>query len=329
MSSFAGITTTCFAVALAFAQAEATAAAAAKDYPTKPVRLVIPYAPGGGVDVVGYAIQQKLGAALGQNVLFDNRPGAGGVLGTEIVAKSAPDGYTMLLTSGSFTTTPYFFKKLPFDPVRDFAPVTQVAKLVGLILVVNPSLPVKNVKELIALAKAHPGQLNYGSAGIGNVLHLAAEIFSMAANVKMTHVPYKGVANALTDLVGGQIEVCFPPAPTVPAYANSGRIRALAIGAPKRWAQMPNLPTLEEAGLKGYELSPWFGLWYPAGTPVEYVNRMQNEVAKVVKDPAVRKNLEEQGMEGAGSTPAEFEKTIADELVFFKKLTTRMGVVPQ
>lgn len=305
------------------------AAVAAKDYPNKAIRLVVPYASGGGLDVVGRIIAQKMAPALGQQVILDNRGGAGGVVGSDHVAKSAPDGYTLLHSTSSHLTLPFFVKSLPYDTVRDFTPVTIVARNVGHVLLVNNSVPARSVKELIALAKSNPGKLNYGSAGTGNVLHLAAEIFNLLANTKMTHIPYKGAANAMTDLVGGQIDVCFQPAPMALSLVQAGRVRALGITAPKRWSRLPEVPTIEEAGLKGYHFSGWYALWFPAGTPHEYVERIYREVVAALNDPDVRRNYDEKGLIPVGNRPEEFAKTIQEELEFNRKLTAKIGVVPE
>ncbi len=208
-------------------------------------------------------------------------------------------------------------------------PITLIGTKFGQVLAVNPSLPVRSVKELIALAKANPGKLDYGSAGIGNVMHLAAELFNMLAGVKMNHVPYKGGANAITDVISGQIQVVFPAAHSVLAPIQSGRMRALGITSENRWSQLPNVPTLEESAVKGYKLIGWYGLWFPAGTPVEYVDRIQSVIAKLVKDPEMKQRFGEQGLNGVGSTSAEFEKVIQEEPALNKKITARIGIVPQ
>ena len=305
------------------------AAVAAKDYPSKPIRVVIPYAAGGGLDVVGRILAQKMSPALGQQIVLDNRGGAAGVPGSDLVAKSAPDGYTMLHSTSSHLVLPFFVKSLPYDTVRDFTPVTIVVRNVGHLLVVNNSVPARSVKELIALAKANSGKLNYGSAGNGNVLHLAAEIFNMLAGTKMTHIPYKGAANALTDLVGGQIDVCFPTAPTAVSLVQSGRVRALGITAAKRWSRLPEVPTLDEAGLKGHHYSAWYALWFPAGVPPEYVERIYREVVTALNDAELRRFYDEQGLILVGNRPEEFAKLIQDELEFNRKLTAKIGVVPE
>ena len=305
------------------------AAAPARDYPSKTIRLVVPYPSGGGLDDVGRNLILKLIPLVGQNIVLDNRGGAGGVIGSEMVARAAPDGYTLLLNSSSHISVPFFIKSVPYDPVRDFMPVTLVAKSVGHVLVVNVSLPARSVKEFIALAKAHPGKLNYGSAGNGNVLHLAGEIFSRLAGVKMVHVPYKGVANAMTDLIGGQIEVCFPAASTALPFIQAGRVRALVTTGTHRWSQLPEVPTMEELGFKGAKFYAWYGLWVPLNTPAAYVTYLQSEIAKAAKDTDLRHRYEQLGLEPVGSTAQEFEQTINEDFAFYKKLTASMGVVPQ
>jgi tripartite-type tricarboxylate transporter receptor subunit TctC len=305
------------------------AAVAAKDYPGKFIRIVVPYGAGAGPDVVGRIIAEKLGPALGTNIVFENRGGGGGMLGTEIVAKSAPDGYTLLLQVAAYATYPYFFKNVPYDSAKDLIPVTLAAKNVGYVLVVNPSLPARSVRELVALAKANPSKLNYGTAGVGSVMQMAAELFAHMSAIKLTPVHYTGVPAALSDVISGQIELGFPAAPSALPFMQAGRLRVLAITAEKRWSKMADTPTLGEAGVKGYKYIGWYGFWFPAGTPAEYVSRIQSEVAKVVKDPAVRQKLEDQGLEGIGSTPQEFAKVIDEEFALNKKLTAAMGIVPQ
>lgn len=305
------------------------AAIAAKDYPGKVIRIVVPYGAGAGPDVVGRIIAEKLGPALGTNIVFDNRGGGGGMLGTDVVAKSPPDGYTILLQTAAYATYPYFFKNVPYDPAKDLIPVTLAAKNVGYVLVVNPSLPARSVKELVALAKANPARLNYGTAGVGSVMQMAAELFAHMADLKLTPVHYTGVPAALSDTISGQIEMGFPAAPSALPFTQAGRLRVLAITSDKRWNKMAETPTLSEAGIKGYKYLGLYGFWFPAGTPAEYVARVQSEVARAVKDPAVRQKLEEQGLEGVGSSPQELSKTIDEEIALNKKLTAAMGIKPQ
>lgn len=306
------------------------AAVAAKDYPAKVIRVIVPYAAGGGPDVVIRTIADKIGPNLGQNIVIENRGGGGGMLGTAIVAKSAPDGYTLLLQlTGAYASYPYFFKNLAYDPAKDLTPVTLVAKNVGYVLTVNPSLPARSVKELIALAKANPQKLNYAAAGVGSVMQMAAELFAYMTAVKLTPVHYTGIPAALTDVISGQVELGFPAAPSALPFTHTGRLRVLGITGEKRWSKMPDVPTLNEAGVKGYRFIGSYGLWFPAGTPAEYVSRIQSEVAKAAHDPAVRQRFDDQGLEGVGSTTEELAKVIEDEFVLNKKLTAVMGIVPQ
>ena len=298
-------------------------------YPSKSIRMVIPYAAGGGPDVVARIIADKVTPGWGQNFVFDNRGGGGGVLGAAIVAKAAPDGYTMLLHTAAYSSMPFFYRNLPYDPLRDLTPVTLVAKNVGYVLIVNPRLPVKSVKDLLALAQASPGKLNFGSPGIGSVGHLAAELFAYMAKVRMTHVPYTGIPAMMTDIIGGQIDLGFPAAPSAMALINAGRVQVLGISGEKRWANLPNVPTLDEAGVKGYKFLSWYGLWFPAGTPAVYVQRVRNDVAAALKDPVVRRRLDEQGLDGVGSTPQELARTVTEEMAMNKDLTARIGIVPQ
>lgn len=312
--------------AMAFA---ATAMAQHTGYPGKSVRMVIPYAAGGGPDVVARIIADKITVSWNQNFVFDNRGGGGGVIGAAIVAKAAPDGYTLLLHTAAYSSMPFFYKNLPYDPLRDLTPVTLIAKNVGYVLIVNPRLPVKSVKDLVALAQASPGKLNFGSPGVGSVGHLAAELFANAAKVKMTHVPYTGIPAMMTDIIGGQIDLGFPAAPSAMALINAGRVQVLGISGEKRWEKLPNVPTIDEAGVKGYKFLSWYGFWFPAGTPAEYVNRVQRDVATAVQDPGVRRRLDEQGLDGVGSTPQEFARTISEEMAMNRELTARIGIVPQ
>jgi tripartite-type tricarboxylate transporter receptor subunit TctC len=309
-----------------FAQREAPAA---KDYPSRVIRIVVPYGPGAGPDVVGRTIAEKMAPSLGQNIVFDNRGGGGGVIGTALVAKAAPDGYTLLLNVAAYATYPYFFKNLSYDPWKDLIPVTLMARNVGYVLVVNPSLPARSARELIALAKANPRKLNYADAGLGSVSQMAAELFAYSSGIKLTAVHYTGVPAMLSDIISGQVELGFPAAPSALPFIGAGRLRVLGITADKRWTRMPDVPTLSEAGVKGYKYDGWYGLWFPAGTPAVYVNRIQSEVLKAVQDPIVRQRLEDQGLEGIGSTPQEFAKIIEDEFALNKKLTASMGIVPQ
>ncbi|MGZ8198391.1 MAG: tripartite tricarboxylate transporter substrate-binding protein, partial [Burkholderiales bacterium] len=268
-------------------------------------------------------------AGLGQNIIYDNRGGAGGALGTALVAKAPLDGYTLLLNLGSYAAYPFFMKNLAYDSHKDLVPVTLMARNVGYVMVVNPSLPAYGVKELVALAKAHPRKLNYADAGLGSVSQMAAELFAYTAGIKLTAVHYTGVPAMLTDIISGQVEMGFPAAPSVLPFMGTRRLRALGITADKRWKKMPDLPTLSEVGVKGYKYDGWYGLWFPAGTPAAYIARIQNEVVKALADPLVRQRLDEQGLYGVGSTPQEFAKVVDDEFALNRKLTAVMGIVPQ
>ncbi len=317
------------AVASHSAQAQRSTAPAAKDYPARFIRMVVPYAAGAGPDVLGRILADRIGPSLGQNIVLENRGGSGGALGSAIVAKAAPDGYTILLNTAAHATYPYFIKNLAYDPLKDLIPVTMVVKNFGYVLMVNPSLPVKSVKDLIALARANPGKLNYGTAGVGSAMQMAAELLIHMTGVKMTPVHYTGVPAALTDIISGQIELGFPAVASALPFVSSGRLRVMAITNNKRWDKMPNVPTVAESGVKDYRYIGWYGMWFPAGTPAAYVSRMQGEVAKAVHDPVVRQLLADQGLEGVGSTPEELARVTDDEFALNRRLTAAMGIVPQ
>jgi tripartite-type tricarboxylate transporter receptor subunit TctC len=315
--------------ALALSAQLAHAQQAAKDYPSRPIRVVVPYAPGGPMDFIARTLGNKMAPTLGQNLIVDNRPGAGGTIGTANVAKSPADGYTILHTSSSHASLPVVLKSVPYDAVRDFAPITLVANSVGFILVSHPSVPARNVKELIALARAQAGKLTYASAGVGNVMHLAAESFNVAAGTRMIHVPYKGVGQAIGDLLGGRIDVAFVPGTAGLPHIQSGRLRALGLAALQRWKAIPDVPTIDESGLKGYKYGPWYALWFPAGVPQEYVTRIRGEVSKALADPEIARAFAEQGFVPVGSTPAELAKAVVEELEFNRKLVAKIGLVPE
>ena len=307
----------------------AATAQSAGRYPSKPIRMVIPYAAGGPPDAVARIVADKITAGWGQNFVFDNRGGGGGVIGAAIVAKAPPDGYTVLLHTAAYASMPYFYKQLPYDPQRDLAPVTLIAKNVGYALLVNPKLPVKSARELIVLAQGSPGKLNFGSPGIGSVGHLAAELFLSAAKIRMTHVPYTGIPAMITDIISGQIDIGFPAAVAATGLIGGGRLQVLGITGEKRWDKLPTVPTLDEVGLKGFKFVSWYGLWFPAGTPQALVQRMRDDVAAAVKDTSVRRRLDEQGLDGIGSTPQELARTVSEEMAMNRELTARIGIVPQ
>ncbi len=301
---------------------------AAADYPSRPIRIIVPFVAGGPMDVIGRLVGQKITAVWGQNFVIDNRAGAGGIIGTEAVAKAAPDGYTVLHTSSSHSQLPAF-NKLPYDPVRDFAPVTTATRTVGYVLGVHPSIPVGSVRELLALAKKNPARLNYGNSGYGGVLHVGMEMFSAAANIKMNTVQYKGIGQLVTDLAGGHIDLALLTSSNAVGMAKTGKIKAIGISGSKRWKQLPDVPTIDEAGVKGFEYYAWFGFWYPATTPVEYVNKFHGELTKAVAAPDVLARFDELGFEAHILKPDEFGKLVQRDIDVTRKLAAQLGVKPQ
>jgi tripartite-type tricarboxylate transporter receptor subunit TctC len=298
----------------------------AQSYPTKPIRLVITYPPGGNTDLVGRALAQKLSELLGQQVVVDNRGGAGGVLGTMITAQAAPDGYTIMLgTSAGMVINPLLSRKLTYDPVRDFAPVSMVV-IVPQLLVINPQLPVKNVRELIALAKAKPGYLSAGSSGVGTPNHLGTELLKWLAGVNIVHVPYKGGGAAITDLIGGQIHMAFSSVPAVLPLIKSGRLVALGVGSAKRSPALPNVPTIAEAGVPGYEYTTWYGIFAPARTPRPLVTQLNAAIVHVLKSPDLNERLVSQGGDPESSTPEELARYMAAESQRWAKTIKAAGI---
>lgn len=288
-------------------------AAVAQSWPARPVRLISPFAPGGGADITSRALAQKLVVSLGQQVIVDNRGGAGGMLGVDLAAKSPPDGYTLVLgTIGPIAINPSLLSKMPYDPIRDLAPISQAAVAVN-VLVVHPSLPVKSVKEFIALAKSRPNDLNYGSSGSGAADHLAGELFNAMVGVKMAHIPYKGGAPAMLDLVGGNVQLVFSTLSTATAAIEGNRVRALAVAGSQRFAGMPDLPTISEAGLKGFEVNNWYGLFAPAGTPKDIIVRVSADAAKALAMADVKKRLMDTGIIAVSSSPEAFAAYIRAE----------------
>jgi len=301
------------------------AAAAAEPYPARPVRFVVAFPPGGGTDIIARSIAQKLGERLGQQVLIDNRPGAGGNIGTDLVAKSSPDGYTLLMGSaGPLAINASLFARMPFDPIKDLAPVTLAASTPN-VLVVHPSLPAATVRELIALAKARPGEINFASSGHGTPAHLAGELFNSMAGVKLIHVPYKGAAPALADLLGGQVQLMFSTMPPALPHVRDGKLRALAVTSLKRSPAAPDLPTVDEIALPGFEANTWHGVVVPAGTPAAIVARLNREIVAILHLPDVVERLSGQGAEALGSTPEEFAAYIKSESVKWAKVVRDSG----
>jgi len=299
--------------------------AQAPAYPTKPIRIVVPFPPGGATDILARDVAQKLSEAWGQQVIVDNRPGAGGNIGSELVAKAAPDGYTLEMgTVGTHAINASLYAKMPYDHIRDFVPVILVAGVPN-VLVVNPSVPVNSVQELIAYAKANPGKLNFASSGSGTSIHLSGELFKVMAGVQMTHVPYKGSAPAVQDLIGGQVQLMFDNLPPSLPQIKAGKLRALAVTSATRAPALPDTPTIAEAGLPGFEASSWFGLLAPAGTPPAIVAKLNAEVAKWLATPEAREKLARQGANAAGGTPEDFAKHIAAETAKWAKVVKDSG----
>ena len=285
----------------------------AQTYPTKPVRLLVPFVPGGGADITGRAIAQKLAEGLGQQVVVDNRAGAASNIGTELAARSAPDGYTLLLIGPNHTTNVSLFAKLNYDPIKDFEPISLVTSA-PYVLLVHPSLPVRNVKELIALARAKPGQLNYGSSGNGTAGHLAMELVKTQAKIDLQHVPYKGSQPLQTDLIGGQVVTGFGDALSSTPLVQAGRLRALAVSSAKRGHMLPDVPTMAEAALPGFDVTVWQGILAPAGTPREIVTRLHSEIISTLQKPEVQSRMAALGVETIGSSPQEFAAFIKRDI---------------
>ena len=297
----------------------------AQSYPAKPIRIVVPYPPGGFNDTLGRTLAAKFTEAWGQPAIVENKPGANTLIGSDFVAKAAPDGYTLLIVAFPFAVTPSLIKSMPYDTLRDFVPVVLAAQSPN-ILVVNPQLPVKSVGELIALAKAKPDGLSYASTGNGSSNHISMELFKSLAGVKIVHIPYKGSAPAVTDLLGGQVQVMFDNAPNVMPQVKAGRLRALGQSGVTRSAVATDLPTVAEAGVAGYEVMVWFGLVAPAGTPRDVIVKLNTEVLKILAMPDVRERFLAQGVEPMGSTPEQFGEHIRAQMAKWGKVVRDAGV---
>lgn len=300
--------------------------AAAQSYPTKPVKLIVPFPPGGNTDIVGRLIADKLSTSFGQQVYVENRGGAGGTIGAEAAAKSPNDGYTLFFsTTGTLASAPSMQPNLRYDPVKDFAPIATLANA-PVVVLVRDDLPAKTLHELIQLAKAKPGTLKFGSAGTGHFVHIAGEMFKSAAHVDMLHVPYKGVSQALVDMLGGRIDVMFDAPAQYEPHLRTGKVRALAVAAPKRLSRLPDVPTTAEAGLPGYVLASWFGLAAPAGTPAEIVNRINADVQKALAAPDVVETMAKLGLEPGGGTPRQYAEMIVDDLAQWRAAVKAAGI---
>jgi tripartite-type tricarboxylate transporter receptor subunit TctC len=302
------------------------AGAPAQDaYPSRPVRVVVGLAPGGGTDIQARMFAQKLSESFNRPFVVENRAGAGGTVAYAQVAKSSPDGYTLLGVTSGYTITPAVYTKLPYDPIKDFAPISLVAQA-PFLLVVHPSLPVKSVKELLALARIRPGVLDCGSAGLGSSTHMAFELFRTAAGVKITHIPYKGTGPALVDIMAGQVHMLFGNVLSTLTYVKAGRLRALAVTTATRSTVLPDLPTIAESGLPGYENSTWHGWLAPAGTPPAILNRLNAELVRSAKAPDLQEKLAADGGEGIGSTPEQFGRHLVAEIARWRKVVKDAGV---
>ena len=300
--------------------------AVADDYPNKAIRLIMPYPIGGSIDIAGRMVAQRLADNLGQAVVVDNRTGAGGIVGTETGARAAPDGYTVLMGgTGTLALSPSLQKNLPYDPNKDFTPVTLLVTI-PYVVVVQPSFKAANIKELIALAKAKPNEINYGSGGSGSAPHLAAELFKTMADVRITHVPYKGSTPAITDTMSGQVQLTFTGIPSVMTQMKAGRLRPIGVTSLKRTAALPEVPTIAESGVPGYEVNPWFGVLLPARTPQPLVSRLNAEILKVLQLPATRERFAAEGFEAAGNTPAQFAAYIKAEQIKWGKVIKDAGI---
>ena len=300
----------------------------AQDYPTKPIRMIVPYPPAGGTDIVARTIAEPLAKELGQPIIVDNRGGAAGNIGTDLAAKSAPDGYTILFTLSSHTINPKLYDKLPFDVEKDFIPIS-LAAYIPQILVAHPSVPANNIKELIALAKSQPGKLNYASVGTGSPGHIAGELFKLKTGIDMVHVPYKGGGPAVTDTLGGQVQLLFVSMPAALQYVKAGRLRALAVTSDKRSAAAPDIPTIAESGVPDCVVNSWYGALVPAKTSPTVVSKLQASFARVLQMAEVKERLFAQGAEATFSTSAEFDRLIRDELKQWEFVIREARIKPE
>jgi tripartite-type tricarboxylate transporter receptor subunit TctC len=311
--------------ALGFALLAAAAGQALAQYPNKPVRIVVPYPPGGTTDILARLTAARLTESMGQPFVVENRPGASGGIGSQAVAKSSADGYTLVMATISSHGIVSAISKLPYDPVKDFSPVTVIGSTPNVILV-HPDLPAKNLVELLKLAREKPGKLNFGSTSPGGSPHMSAELLKMMARVDMVHIPYKGAGPMLTDLIGGQIQIGFDNLPSSMGHIKSGKVRAVAVTTTKRWPGTPDVPTVAESGVPGYEVSGWFGLLAPAGTPKAVIDALYRGASAMLKQPDVQKQMLELGAEPGGNTPDAFGKQIAAEVEKWKKVVAVTGV---
>ena len=323
-----GVRLTVLILAAAFSAA-AGAQTGGPAYPSHPIRMIAPFTAGSTVDVMARVVQEQLTSRLGQQLVVDNRPGANGIIATEMVAKARPDGYTMLITTGSFTGNVVATKKLPYDPVRDFSPITQIARSYGLLLVVHPGIPAQSVKELVTYARANPHKLSYASSGIGNMTHLVGELLNTLAGIEINHVPYKGSAPALTDVIARQVDMTFISTVSVMPFIRSNRVKPLALTGGDRSPVMPQVPTFKEIGYPDFEMTGWYGLWFPAKTPAAIVSRINAEMKKAVASPEMKARLDELGLIGVASSPPEFARFLQEDLALQIRIAKKAGIEPQ
>ncbi|HEX5129547.1 MAG TPA: tripartite tricarboxylate transporter substrate binding protein [Usitatibacter sp.] len=299
-------------------------AAHAQSWPDRPVKIVVPFGPGGFTDVAARILQKELGASLGQPVVIENKPGAGSTIGTAEVANAKPDGYTLVMVSTTHVISPHLYKQIPYDPIKNFTPVMKLAEG-PYVLVVHPSLPAKNVAELIALAKSQPGVIDYASSGNGSAQHLVGALFSSSAGVKLNHVPYKGSNQAMNDVIAGNVKVSFVGVPNALPNLANGKLRALAVSTAKRYGELPDVPTIAEAGVPGYDATVWLGLLAPAGTPREVVQKINAEIGKVLSTPDAKKLMASAGVDVSTAGPDEFARLLASELDRWGKVVRETG----
>lgn len=298
-------------------------------YPARPVRVIVPFSAGSPVEIPARPVAVRLAEMLGQQFIIDNRPGASGTIGTELVAKASRDGYTALWTNCAHSSNPSHYKKLPYDSLADFATVTQTNTTYGNVLIVHPSVPARSVKEFIALAKKVPGKLNYASAGVGSPPHVTGALFASMAAIQMAHVAYKGTAVAFTDVLGGHVEVMFASPPYAYPYIQAGRVRALGMGGPRRTPLLPDVPTFHETGLAGFEVTCYHGIWFPAGVPAEIVRRLNAAVVKALALPEIRKHYTDNGLIPVGNSPEEFADFLTKDIALQASIAQKIGIQPQ
>ena len=325
MNRISSITAAC---ALALGALAFAASGYGQSYPTKPVRVIVPFAAGGNTDFTARAIAERISPVLKQQVIVENRPGGATNIGSELVARAAPDGYTLLMGGASNAINMSLFRKLPYDTLRDFDPIILCVQGAN-VLVVHPSVPARNLKELIALAKAQPGKLNFASSGLGSSNHMAGELMNIMAGTKIVHIPYKGNAPALTDLLGGHVDMIFSGVPALLPHIQNGRVRAIAIGSKKRFPALPQVPTFDESGLKGYEATTWFGMLAPAKTPKDIVSRLNVEVDKAIKSADIQQRFVNEGLEPMGGTPEFFTKFMRAEIEKYARVIKLAGIPKQ